>query len=881
MTQFKLLILSILLSLNVLGAGTYIKGPALIEGFTTTASSAGTLTLTVSSETKQIITGATTHTVVAPDATTLPLGRKFLIINKSSGNVTVNDGSGALLVTVAGGTQAEIHLRAAGSAAGTWDVLESSAGGGGGTWGSITGFLSDQTDLQSALNAKADENNPGFAGTIGTTITASRLLVTDASSNLAASATTATEAGYLSGVTGGIQTQLNAKQARSTLTTAGDIYVATASATTTRLGVTALDGRQLVTDSAATNKIRYKAPLVDNFIKNGDAESVTPIVTYADAAGTRPVDGTGGSPNVTTAISSSSPMFDVNSFTLVKDAANRQGQGWAIPFTIPAGQQAKVLQIEVPYIVSSGTFVAGSQSADSDVIWYIYDVTNSALIEPSSIKMLSNSTTISDRFIANFQTSATGTSYRLIAHVATTSASAYTLKIDDIQVKPSQYVYGTPITDWVAWTPTGSWSTNTTYTGLKRRVGSDGEYRVKIALAGAPTSASLTVNLPSGEVIDTTKLVDTTAGNDFSFGQANMLDSGVANYIGGISYSSTTAVQLNATATGSTYLTNSGAITQAVQATWGASDLLTMFFKVPIAGWSSATQMSDSYDGRQIGFRANNSATSINSTPAKIVWTNTDKDDVAGHSSGTYTVRSSGWYDVTASLYISGTPSVDQTSQVYIYRNGAAIKTYTHRYKVVSATTTSIGPVTDAFYFNAGDTIEIYGSSEITSAAISSSTTLNTVFIGKRQAPTTISATERVSAVISLPSGQALGNATTDTVVYTSKEEDTHGAYNTSTGEYTCPYSGRYDISVLQTCSVRSSATFDLTAYVFVNGVEKASLNNYSGVNTVLHMYPVNLTTSVICNAGDIITIRSRAGYSGESLVANSAKNRASILRVK
>ena len=29
-------------------------------------------------------------------------------------------------------------------------------GGGGGTWGSITGTLSDQTDLQDALNAKAD-----------------------------------------------------------------------------------------------------------------------------------------------------------------------------------------------------------------------------------------------------------------------------------------------------------------------------------------------------------------------------------------------------------------------------------------------------------------------------------------------------------------------------------------------------------------------------------------------------------------------------------------------------------------------------------------------------------------------------------------------------
>lgn len=31
-------------------------------------------------------------------------------------------------------------------------------GGGGGTWGSITGILSNQTDLQTALNGKVDEN---------------------------------------------------------------------------------------------------------------------------------------------------------------------------------------------------------------------------------------------------------------------------------------------------------------------------------------------------------------------------------------------------------------------------------------------------------------------------------------------------------------------------------------------------------------------------------------------------------------------------------------------------------------------------------------------------------------------------------------------------
>ena len=38
--------------------------------------------------------------------------------------------------------------------------------GGGGTWGSITGTLSDQTDLQNALDLKAPKNNPTFIGSV-------------------------------------------------------------------------------------------------------------------------------------------------------------------------------------------------------------------------------------------------------------------------------------------------------------------------------------------------------------------------------------------------------------------------------------------------------------------------------------------------------------------------------------------------------------------------------------------------------------------------------------------------------------------------------------------------------------------------------------------
>jgi hypothetical protein len=100
---------------------------------------------------------------------------------------------------------------------GTADAdLVAKGGGGGGTWGSITGTLSDQTDLQSALDAK-QATITGAATTIDTEdLTASRALVSDASGKVAVSDVTATELGYLDGVTSAVQTQVDAKLAKYT-----------------------------------------------------------------------------------------------------------------------------------------------------------------------------------------------------------------------------------------------------------------------------------------------------------------------------------------------------------------------------------------------------------------------------------------------------------------------------------------------------------------------------------------------------------------------------------------------------------------------------------------------------------------------------------------
>ncbi len=75
------------------------------------------------------------------------------------------------------------------------------------------GYVSGVTSaIQTQMNLKAPLASPTFTGTVTTPATASRALVTGSSSELAAATTTATEIGYVNGVTSAIQTQINTKK---------------------------------------------------------------------------------------------------------------------------------------------------------------------------------------------------------------------------------------------------------------------------------------------------------------------------------------------------------------------------------------------------------------------------------------------------------------------------------------------------------------------------------------------------------------------------------------------------------------------------------------------------------------------------------------------
>jgi len=91
-------------TLTLRDANGNITSNNLIESYTTTATAAGTTTLTVGSTFLQFFTGSTTQTVVMPVASTLVLGQQFLIVNNSSGLVTVNSSGGNAIKILAGST---------------------------------------------------------------------------------------------------------------------------------------------------------------------------------------------------------------------------------------------------------------------------------------------------------------------------------------------------------------------------------------------------------------------------------------------------------------------------------------------------------------------------------------------------------------------------------------------------------------------------------------------------------------------------------------------------------------------------------------------------------------------------------------------------------
>jgi len=90
-------------------------------GYTTTATAAGTTTLTSASNNQQFFTGSTTQTVVLPVTSTLALGLGYLIVNNSTGVLTVqSSGLNTITLVPAGASVTCTCILITGTTAASW-----------------------------------------------------------------------------------------------------------------------------------------------------------------------------------------------------------------------------------------------------------------------------------------------------------------------------------------------------------------------------------------------------------------------------------------------------------------------------------------------------------------------------------------------------------------------------------------------------------------------------------------------------------------------------------------------------------------------------------------------------------------------------------------
>lgn len=259
-----------------------------LGGYTTTATAAGTTTLTVDSTFLQYFTGATTQTVTLPVVSTLALGTQYVIVNNSSGNVTVNSSGGNAVTVLVGSTSTVVtSIATSGTGAAVWSSSYSGANVASGkkltvsntltftgTDSSSVAFGTGGTVLYSGgalgtpssgtvtnLTGTASININGTVGAttpstvVGTTITANTMFAADANDgSVLGAAGTAFSDLFLAetGVINWDSGDLTLTQSGDTLTVAGgDLLVTTAGTAAT--SVATLQGTQTMTNKTLTS----------------------------------------------------------------------------------------------------------------------------------------------------------------------------------------------------------------------------------------------------------------------------------------------------------------------------------------------------------------------------------------------------------------------------------------------------------------------------------------------------------------------------------------------------------------------------------------------------------------------------------------------------
>jgi hypothetical protein len=624
--------------------------------------------------------------------------------------------------------------------------------------------------------------------------------------------------------------------------------LASPSLTGTPLSTTAVVGTnttQIATTAFVKSAIDQKG--IINYVTVADGSATTGFATYNDGSSAAPVDGTGGTPTITLASSGTTPLRGASSLLLTKGASNVQGQGFSYAFTIDSVDQAKACRFAFDYKIASGTYV------DADMTCWLFDVTNSVLIQPTAYTILNIGGSGTTK-ICEFQTSSNSVSYRAIWHIASTSALAYTMQVDNVVVSPNTYNIGASFVNLPAFTPT--FTALGTPANVSIQWYRDGIYLKGVGslTTGTRTGTIVSMSLPPGLTIDTSAatgitLLNTTAAPGTMVGQWAADTSGYSGTIVTAPGTSTALVYF-----GNAYQNAATGLTPVIgTSAFPSTSVLSINLSLPILGWGTSQVLSSDTATNVVAASANcGAATTSTPTGTRINFSTVSFDTVGAITTGVgtwaYTVKVPGKYRVSAGVFIA----VSGSSFLVIYQNGTV--------KFEGGLATGTGSL--------GETVTVNGLLDCIAGDVIYIGTLANTFslpgapqdafinIERLSGPAQIASSETVAASYWSSGNTSMSSSTplnADTKFY-----DTHGAVTTGAAwKFTAPIPGKYTVKyfINNSGSVSSSSNIQ----IFKNGTAYKSIG-YVSTTASLDTESAGVGDIQLL-AGDYIDVRSTAAY--------------------
>jgi hypothetical protein len=297
-------------------------------------------------------------------------------------------------------------------------------------------------------------------------------------------------------------------------------------------------------------------------------------------------------------------------FTVLNTAGSESSTSGAYDvISLPSGLQNKKLKVEFYYT---------SPALDTFKVSVYKGTTRVPLTtDVSGTTSLPQNTT--GKFVAYFDTDSSGTWTVSITRTGGIGSTA--LQFTNVVVGPGIQPQGAVVGEWQSYTPTSSWTTNTTHTGKYRRVGDSIEIMVDLAFTGIPAGATY-LSLNQAQLLnglnlsfDNSKFPNSTDVR-ISVGTWAGLDSSVNGGYGGTAgYGGTGAAIDFGFVSGAGVFSN---VSTTAPVAWNTGDNISFRVTVPVAEWagSGTVQLAQN----DVEFSSNSNATNTATDTTSFVY---------------------------------------------------------------------------------------------------------------------------------------------------------------------------------------------------------------------------------------------------------------------